>query len=166
MPHYDATCIFSKTKDGGILIDKHAYNRAFRGQEYTKTYGPVFSKDLFNLIKPLCVNDKQFSGMPDFRMQDKDADSDPSFSDEIYLKITKPITLLLASKNMIRARVDWSESAKGVKSPFSSGRTDFIFVNENGKWLINDAATLKSSPGVDEFSIEDFDSFFLTTHLR
>lgn len=166
IPHYDVTCVFSKTKDGGGLIDRRAYNKSFRDQEYSKIYGPIFSKSLFNLIKPLCVNDKQFSGMPDFRMQDKDIDSDPSFSDGVYLKIIRPITILHASENMIRARVDWSESAKGTKSPFSNGRTDLIFVNENGRWLINDAATLKSSPGVADFSIEDFDSFFLTTHLR
>lgn len=161
LSHADASCRFSRTDGNGMPLDRRVHSRAHRDELYARTFKTVFSHALFALMKGRCVDDDKATGMLDVRLSDSEIDSDPSnYGNDVRMKITRPVRILLANPSRVRVRVDWSERVKGCSKPYSIGRSDVILVKEGSAWLIDDVYSLGVADGPPsqlDMSIQDFE---------
>lgn len=91
------------------------HHRAYRDAQYTRTFKTVFSHALFALMKRTCVDSDKVTGMLDVRLSDSEVDSDPSnYGNDVRMKVTRPVRILVADPSRVRVRVYWSEMVKGA----------------------------------------------------
>lgn len=170
LSHPDASCVFSKVDDSGNPTDPRVHSKAFRDQSYTRIFKPIFSSSLFERMKQSCVLAGDANGMLDIRVWDSEIDTAPSgYGNDVRLKLTRPVTIIQATSNHVRARVDWAEFIGNSKRAYTVGRTDVIFLKEGDRWLIDDAFTLGAATGApNQFDIpaNDFENATGVLHLR
>ncbi|WP_232484257.1 hypothetical protein [Burkholderia ubonensis] len=170
LSHADASCRFSRTDGNGMPLDRRVHHRAYRDAQYTRIFKTVFSHALFALMKRTCVDSDKVTGMLDVRLSDSEIDSDPSnYGNDVRMKVTRPVRILVADPSRVRVRVDWSEMVKGTSKPYSVGRSDVILVKEGDAWLIDDVYSLGVADGPPsqlDMSIQDFEQSPGVVRLR
>ncbi|CAE6792929.1 hypothetical protein [Paraburkholderia nemoris] len=170
LSHPDASCVFSKVDDSGNPTDLRVRSKAFREQSYTRIFKPIFSRSLFERMKQSCVLAGNATGMLDIRVWDSGIDSDSShYGNDVNLKLTRPVTMVQATSDHVRVRVDWAEFIGPSRRVYTVGRTDLMFLKEGDRWLIDDALTLGAAngrPGQFDMPVNDFDNRPGVIHLR
>ena len=164
IPYRDAICAFSdlRAPDGGYprYVDKKFDEKKNREQAYFSTFGEIFSESLIKKYKNQCVNAYANSaGMtPDFRTADEDSENDYLLTSAPTLKIISKPQVIQDISGRIRLKVLWKQVGReGPNTQVTDGRTDLIFIRENGDWRLSDAIT-GSMYGVANDSIQDFEA--------
>lgn len=103
---------------------------------------------------------------PDFRTGDQDSEDEYLLTHAPTLKIVSRPEIIQNISGKVRLEVLWRQvGTEGPNTQIMNGRTDLIFIRENGKWRLNDAIT-NTTPDETQYTIPEFEKTIGVMHLN